>query len=79
MDVIPNPNQGNMDLCFHKMEGNVNVQIYDMKGLLVDRFDLYNDEESRHNYTLKTPSKGLFLFVFKQDDIQFIRKVLITD
>lgn len=77
--IIPNPNQGNMDLCFHGMEGIVNVQIYDMKGLLVDRFDLYNDEESRHNYTLKTPSKGLFLFVFKQDDIQFIRKVLITD
>lgn len=79
VDVVPNPNQGNMDLCFHGMEGIVNVQIYDMKGLLVDRFDLYNDEESRHNYTLKTPSKGLFLFVFKQDDIQFIRKVLITD
>ncbi|MBR5377632.1 MAG: hypothetical protein IK135_00765 [Bacteroidales bacterium] len=79
VDVVPNPNQGNMNLCFHGMEGVVNVQIYDMKGLLVDRFDLYNDEESRHNYTLKTPSKGLFLFVFKQDDIQFIRKVLITD
>lgn len=79
VDVVPNPNQGNMNLCFHKMEGNVNVQIYDMKGLLVDRFDLYNDEESRHNYTLKMPSKGLFLFVFKQEDIQFIRKVLITD
>ena len=77
--IIPNPNQGNMNLCFHGMEGIVNVQIYDMKGLLVDRFDLYNDEESRHNYTLKTPSKGLFLFVFKHNDIQFIRKVLITD
>lgn len=79
VDIVPNPNQGNMNLCFHGMEGIVNVQIYDMKGLLVDRFDLYNDEESRHNYTLKTPSKGLFLFVFKHNDIQFIRKVLITD
>ncbi|MBQ6101690.1 MAG: PKD domain-containing protein [Bacteroidales bacterium] len=79
ISIVPNPNHGDMSLCFHGMEGIVNVQIYDMKGLLVDRFDLYNDEESRHNYTLKTPSKGLFLFVFKQDDIQFIRKVLITD
>lgn len=79
ISIVPNPNHGDMSLCFHGMEGIVNVQIYDMKGLLVDRFDLYNDEESRHNYTLKMPSKGLFLFVFKQDDIQFIRKVLITD
>lgn len=79
VDIVPNPNQGDMSLCFHGMEGIVNVQMYDMKGLLVDRFDLYNDEESRHNYTLKTPSKGLFLFVFKHNDIQFIRKVLITD
>lgn len=79
VDIVPNPNQGDMSLCFHGMEGIVNVEIYDMKGLLIDRFDLYNDEESQYNYTIKALSKGLFLFVFRHNGTLFTRKVLITN
>lgn len=79
VDIVPNPNQGDMSLCFYGMEGIVNVEIYDMKGLLIDRFDLYNDEESQYNYTIKALSKGLFLFVFRHNGTLFTRKVLITD
>lgn len=79
ISIVPNPNHGDMSLCFHGMEGIVNVEIYDMKGLLIDRFDLYNDEESQYNYTIKALSKGLFLFVFRHNGTLFTRKVLITN
>ena len=76
-DVVPNPNNGQMNLIFNGFEGKVEVKVYDVLYNLVDDFETYNDTESRTlEYGLRS-AKGIYFFVAIGKEGTITKKVVI--
>ena len=77
-DVIPNPNNGQMQLNFEYLTGKVNIKVYDMRGTLIDSFDTYNSNgPSSHLYTMKNNVDGIYFFVATSKEGTVAKKVVI--
>ena len=77
-DVIPNPNNGQMQLNFEYLTGKVNIKVYDMKGALIDSFETYNaNGPSSHLYTMKNNVDGIYFFVATSKEGTVAKKVVI--
>ena len=77
-DVIPNPNNGQMQLNFEYLTGKVNIKVYDMKGSLIDSFETYNGNgPSSHLYTMKNNVDGIYFFVATSKEGTVAKKVVI--
>lgn len=78
-DVVPNPNNGQMDLHFSNLEGNTDIKVYDMRGVLIDHFQTYNGTgSSTHPYAMKHVGSGIYYFVVAGKDGVLTKKVIIT-
>ena len=76
--VMPNPNNGQMTLCFEHFTGKINVKVYDMKGALLDSFQTYNDLTTNLiQYSLDKNAGGLYFFVVTGKEGTVTRKVII--
>ena len=78
VDIVPNPNKGEMTLIFGKTEGPVTTKVYDMTGQLVDQFELQVGPNSRHSYSINDYSSGIYLFIFNDKGKSFTRRVVVT-
>lgn len=78
IDISPNPNNGTMTLQFDGLEGETQIAVYDMAGMLVDKFNITTTNYSRHNYQLLHNSGGLYLFVISNKGKIATQKVIIT-
>jgi hypothetical protein len=78
VDVMPNPNKGEMSIGFGETEGMVNVTVYDMLGQTIDRFSLNTMPHSRHSYNLEGQKSGIYLFVFNFNGNAISKKIVIT-
>ena len=79
-DVIPNPNNGEMQLNLKCFTGRVNMRVYDMKGTLVDQFETFNgDGPSSFLYTMKDKSNGIYFFVVTSKEGTMTKKVVINN
>ena len=78
LDVIPNPNSGNMHISLGEMEGRVDVAIYDMKGQNIDRFSFTATPKSLFDYNLGSQKSGIYLFVFNYNGNIITKKIVIT-
>ncbi len=77
-DVIPNPNNGQMQLKFEYLTGKVNIKVYDMKGTLIDSFETYNNNgPSSFLYNMKNKSEGIYFFVATSKEGTVSKKVVI--
>ena len=77
--IIPNPNNGEMELRFEHLIGKVNVKVYDMQGSLVDQFETHNTAEmSTLHYTAKKCSRGIYYFVATAMEGTVTRKAVIN-
>jgi hypothetical protein len=74
-DVMPNPNNGLMQLHFDPMEGNVEVRVYDMRGTLIDLFQTHN--ESYYDYDMSATADGIYFFVATSKRGTMTKKVII--
>lgn len=80
IDIVPNPNNGQMSIVFNRVTAAINVSVYDMKGLLIDRFALPNqDKPYTFSYDMKYKKAGLYLFVFDYQGQTFTKKVIINE
>lgn len=62
--IVPNPNNGEMELQFKHLTDKVNVKVYDTRGLLIDQFDFYNTlENNTIPYNFNPASSGIYYFV----------------
>ena len=76
-NVIPNPNNGAMELRFENMEGKVAVKVYDMMGIVVDSFETYNNKEPKSiQYNLSGRS-GIYFFVVNAKEGTMVKKVVV--
>ena len=79
VDVVPNPNNGQMTLNFEHLTGKVNVKVYDMKGNMIDNFETYNQVgQSSMEYNMKGHANGMYFFVFSAMEGTVTKKVVVT-
>ena len=72
--IVPNPNNGEMNLQFINTNGDTEVSVYDMSGTLIDRFTA---NASNYPYNMKRHPAGIYLFVFNHKGKITTRKVCI--
>ena len=76
--VVPNPNNGQMQLHFEQLEGKAEVKVYDMKGILIDRFETYNDNgRFSYPYDMKSYADGIYLFIVTTKEGTISKKVVL--
>ena len=78
-DVVPNPNNGQMTLCFENLIGKVSVKMYDMMGNLLDCVETYNEAERNYiHYDTKSLASGVYFFVATGKEGTIAKKVVIN-
>ena len=77
VDIVPNPNNGQMKLVFNHFEGKAIVKVYDVSGSLVDSFETYNNGESKALEYALNVRKGLYFFVVNGGEGTLVKKVVI--
>ena len=76
--VLPNPNNGQMELRFEHITGKIDVKVYDMKGNMVDGFQTYNDMEfNTLPYHLDRCAGGIYFFVVTGKEGTVSKKVVV--
>ena len=79
-EVIPNPNNGTMDLLFEHLYGKNDIKVYNMMGAMIDHFETYNStESSRFQYTMKPVDDGMYFFVVSGQNGVITKKKIISD
>jgi len=76
-DILPNPNNGTMELRFENMEGKVEVKVYDVTGVLLDSFVTYNDKEFKTMPYDLSGRKGLYFIVANGKKGTVAKKVVV--
>ena len=76
-DVIPNPNNGKMQLNLERLTGKVDIKVYDMRGTLIDQFETYNNGSGTYDYNMKVKSDGIYFFVATNKEGTIAKKVVI--
>ena len=77
VNIVPNPNNGQMMLVFNNFEGKANVKVYDASGKMVDSFETYNDKGTKTMEYALDVRKGLFFFVVNGEEGTLVKKVVI--
>lgn len=77
--VMPNPNNGQMSLRFENMTGKVNMKVYDMRGTLVDVFEVNNEIGlDTFTYQIKDHADGIYFFVASGREGVLTKKVIVN-
>ncbi len=78
VDIVPNPNNGDMTFNFSNMLGKVEVCVYNMTGNLIDRFKTHNELNSTTmSYSMRQCAPGMYYFVITNKDKSITKKVVI--
>ncbi|MBR5377627.1 MAG: PKD domain-containing protein [Bacteroidales bacterium] len=78
VDIIPNPNNGQMQLRFENMEGKLNIKVYTMSGGLVDSFELKTiGVGETYDYSMKRLVNGVYFFTITDGKRSVTKKVVI--
>ena len=78
VDIVPNPNNGQMHLNFENMQGRTVVKVFDMTGNQIDAFET-NINSSRYNYdyNMKKYAEGIYFFVVSNNNRVLTKKVIV--
>lgn len=78
-EVVPNPNNGQMQLNFEHLTGKIDIKVYDMKGSLVDHLQTFGTAE-RHTlpYQCNSRAKGIYCFVITTKEAILTKKVIVN-
>ena len=78
VSVIPNPNNGQMELRFENMEGKIDVRVCNVSGTLIDSFEVQATQPPySHSYAMKRLSNGVYFFTFSDGKRAVTKKVVI--
>ena len=78
VNIVPNPNNGQMHIDFENMEGRTAVKVFDMTGNQIDAFET-NINSSRYNYdyNMKKYAEGIYFFVVSNNNRVLTKKVVV--
>lgn len=78
VDIMPNPNNGEMELRFENMEGKIQVRVFNANGTLIDNFEIQNQKATNtYNYSMKRLANGVYFFTFTDGKKSITKKVVI--
>ena len=78
VSVIPNPNNGQMQLRFENIEGNLSIKVYSLTGTLVDAFELKSVKTGEtHEYSMKRLMNGIYFLNISDGKRSVTRKVVV--
>ena len=76
--IMPNPNNGQMTLCFDNMDGDLDIKVYAISGALVDSFALKGIAVGdTYNYAMKRLGDGVYFFTISDGKRSVTKKVVI--
>ena len=78
VSVIPNPNNGQMQLRFENLEGNLSIKVYSLTGTLVDTFELKSVKTGEtHEYSMKRLMNGIYFLNISDGKRSVTKKVVV--
>ena len=78
VNIVPNPNNGQMHLDFENMEGKTSIKVFDMTGNQIDAFETnINSNRYNYDYNMKRYAEGIYFFVVSNNNRIFTKKVVI--
>ena len=78
VNIVPNPNNGQMHLGFENMEGQTTVKVFDMTGCQIDAFETaINTNRYNYDYNMKKHADGIYFFVISNNNRLLTKKVVI--
>ena len=78
VNIVPNPNNGQMRLDFENMEGRTAVKVFDMTGNQIDAFEtIINSNRYNYDYHMKHFADGIYFFVVSNNNRVLTKKVVI--
>ena len=79
VSIIPNPNNGHMQLKFENMEGQLNIKVYNSTGILADSFELTSSIGETYEYSAKRLNNGIYFFHITDGKRAVTKKVVILN
>jgi PKD repeat protein len=79
VSIIPNPNNGQMQLKFENMEGRLSIKVYNSTGILVDSFEIQSSYGETYNYSAKRLNNGIYFFNITDGKRAVTKKVVILN
>ena len=77
VNIIPNPNNGNMTITLDNTNSDANVTVFDLKGNVIDNFVIDNAYRS-YKYDIRTQSVGVYYFRITTGGVTKTKKVIVT-
>lgn len=79
IEIVPNPNNGLMELHFGNMDGRVSVKVYDMKGNRIDAFETDVEAKGQKlSYHLQGRASGVYYFLIQGKEGVVTKKVVVV-
>ena len=76
--IYPNPNDGDMSLKFEQMTGDIQMKVYDMRGVMVDQVRFNNSLDSQtQRYHSSSLAPGVYVFSFTSKEGTKTKRVVI--
>ena len=79
VSIIPNPNNGHMQLKFENMEGRLSIKVYNSTGILADSFELTSSIGETYEYSAKHLNNGIYFFHITDGKRAITKKVVIIN
>lgn len=79
VSIIPNPNNGHMQLKFENIEGRLNIKVYNSTGILADSFELTSSIGETYEYSAKHLNNGIYFFHITDGKRAVTKKVVIIN
>ncbi len=78
VNIVPNPNNGQMHIDFENMEGRTAVKVFDMTGNQIDAFETnINSNRYNYDYNMKKYAEGIYFFVVSNNNRVLTKKVVV--
>ena len=78
VSIIPNPNNGQMQLRFENLEGRMEIKVYTLTGALIDDFEVTTTQVgATYDYSMRRLQNGVYFFVISDGKRSVTKKVVI--
>lgn len=78
VSVVPNPNNGQMQLRFENMEGRLNIKVYSTGGALLDSFEVNTLQMGEtYDYSMRRLQNGVYHIVVSDGKRSVTKKVVV--
>ena len=80
VDIVPNPNNGQMTMHLQNVQGETNIKVYNTSGVLVDELNtIVDDNADDIVYSMKNIAEGIYFFRISNKEQVVTKKIVIIN